>query len=406
MYGMSMEDNILKNLSLSNGGDQPLHRQLSSFLVEAIRSGQVPEGDMLPSEHTMCRELGISRVTVRRAVDDLVEQGFVARQAGRGMVVLGREPQPEKSKRVAEVAAQPSRLISLIVANALGSFMSLVIQGVDEILREHGYRVTISVSDDDFDREREAIRSAVEQGVDGILLFSVGPRDGVNPNCYEYLRVQEQGLPLLLLDRYFPDLPLGYVVGDNRRNMRELTEQLLDHGHTQIGLLYSDLSITSVRDRYQGFVDAMMVCQHKPAAIIEAGGRHTGLDDVQLGIAAIERFLESGESLPHAIVATSSYLGIGAQRVLRAAGYEVPDDVAIIGYEDVPEAAALDVPLTVFDVPVAELGRVAAQRMIDVIEKRIKAYDVRVELPGRLIARSSCGTVPEIDNDLEATPSS
>jgi len=324
-------------------------------------------------------------------VDDLVAAGLVMRKPGLGMMVTNEVP--SENGRSAE--SPSTRTIALIVANTLGSFVSMVVQGVDEVLREAGYRMTVSVSDDRFDLERAAIRSAMEHHVDGMLLYSVNPRNGVNPNCLDYLRVHEQGVPLLLLDHYFPDLSLGYVVGDNRGNMRTLTEGLFARGYERLGLIHGDLAVTSVRDRYQGFADGVMAHRQRAAAVIEAGGRHTGLDDVRLGELAVARHLEREGALPDALLASSSYLAIGAQRALRAAGVDVPEQVAVIGYEDVPEAALLDVPLTVMDVPVASLGREAAGRMVDLIESGGDAADIRIELPAKLIVRASCGTDPK-----------
>ena len=367
----------------------PLHEQLSQHLSDYLVSGRVSVGAMLPSEHAICRQFDVSRVTVRRAIDRLVKLGMIERQPGRGMFVARTRPRP---------VGHDTRLISLIVTNTLGAFMSMLTEGVEQVARQRGYRVTVSVSGDDFEREQRGIDDAVRQGVAGMLLMPTVAQDGVNPNCYDYLRVQHSGVPLLLVDRYLPSLPLGYVVGANRQSMRGLTEQVISHGHKHIGYLDAPIPVTSLQDRYQGFLEAMLAHRLIPEPLIQAEPRRPGTDDMQMGERAVRQFLEQGGELPTALLACNSYLAIGAQRALRAAGVHVPDDVALVGFEDVPEASVLEVPLTVVDVPVSRLGQVAAERLIDVIENDSDPSQVREELPAELISRVSCGGVAGADD--------
>ncbi|MCX5662336.1 MAG: GntR family transcriptional regulator [Planctomycetota bacterium] len=384
-------------------------------IASRIASGQYRPGDLIPTEMLFCEEFGVSRITVRQAFDVLVRDGLVERFRGRGTFVC-RNPAPRSAKR--------SPMISVLLPNAIGSFMAQLVGGIESGLRARGYDLHLAIAHERLEHEAELVRELITKRVAGALLFTCDTEGPVNPNCMEYLRVREAGIPMLFVDRYLPPLPIGYVVTDGRAGMRQLVDHLLDLGHTSVGYMDHAVEATAVTERRRGFHEALEARRLAPRCVIRVDRPREDVDDVDLAYRAMKAHLAgiglgagaaegAAAGLPTAFVGCNTYYAIGMFRALKEAGLRVPEDVSLAGFDDVPEAAVLEVPLTVFRAPVAEMGRVAAERLIDLIEADAEAgavssanggtagtgENVRIELPGRLVVRASSGVLSK-----EASP--
>lgn len=407
----------------------PLHRQLADQLIHAIRSGELRPGDALPSEHALRRRFSVSRVTVRAALDRLDTMGLITRRRGRGTFVRatdssgsaesaesrgsagsadrgGAGDRDADGSPVGESASEAGRghdrvpprgenRIALVLANTLGSGMSMLIDDVDAVVRSRGFRLDLAVSRDRFDIERAALQRLIADPPAGVLLYTVDLRGSANPNCYHYLRLQELGIPLLMMDRYVPQAPIGYVALDDHAAIGMLTRHVLERNRRDVMYVTADSEVTSVRDRNQGFIDTMLEAGVMPHSIVRAPQRRQPLDDVDLAEAAVREMLgEADGAVPDAVVACNSYFAIGACRALRRHGLEIPDDVVVCGFEDVPEAALLDVPLTVLKPPEPRMGQVAADQLIRMIRDaeghaETVSEPIAIRLPVELVARGS-----------------
>lgn len=371
-----------------------MHVRVRETLAARIASGHYRAGEMIPPEMELCTEFGVSRITIRQAFEVLVRDGLVERFRGRGTFVT-RNP----TRR--PVNARP--LITVVLPNAIGSFMAQLVGGIESGLRSRGYDLHLAIANDRLDHEASLIRELVSRHVAGALVFTCDTPGQVNPNCMEYLRVREAGIPMLFIDRYLPPLPVGYVVTDGRVGMRSLVDHLLDQGYTRIGYMDHAIEATSVIDRRRGFQEAMAARGLAPECVIRVDRPRENVDDVELGYRAMKAYLERPQPtvassfagagpasrLPRALVGCNCYYAIGMFRALKEAGLRVPEDVAVVGFEDVPEAAVLEVPLTVFRAPTQEMGRAAAERLIDLIQSGGTGEETRIELPGSLIVRES-----------------
>lgn len=363
-----------------------MHRRVRATLAEGIASGRYAAGQMLPSEQTLCRQFNVSRITIRQALADLAHEGVLVKQPGRGTFITGN----------LRKTAPTGRDITLLLTNTAGSFMAQIIRGAERTARERGYNLSVAIAYDDANQERSCIELALERRVAGMLVFPIDTREPANPNCFDYLRIERAGIPLLFLDRYLAALPIGYVVGANREGMRALTGHLIEQGHRQIGYIHHGISASSVVERQAGYLDALQKHGLQPGPQITVDQPRGGGMDVELGEAAVAAHLSSQGRPPRALVACNTYYAIGAFRACKQAGLRVPEDVALAGFDDVPEASVLEVPLTVWRIAIEQMGAVAAGKLMDVIEGTENGADVRVRLPGELVVRVSCGASPPV----------
>ena len=367
----------------SPAGTGPMHARVRQAIADQITAGQYKPGDLIPSEHELCEKFGVSRIVIRQALGALTNEGLVERFPGRGTFVRQRATGAQGNGR---------SVISLVLANAIGSFMAQVVRGVDSAVRAAGMDLHLAISYDRADEEARLIRELVDKRAAGALVFTCDTPGPANPNCLDFLRVREAGIPILFVDRYLSQLPIGYVVTADEAGMRQLAEHFIALGHTKIGYMDHAVEVTSVTARRAGFFGALRSHRlHAECVLHVDRSREGDKDDAALAYTAMREYLATGKPLPTAMVGCNSYYTIGMFRALKEAGVSVPEDVALAGFDDLPEAAVLEVPLTVLRAPVEEMGRIAAQNLIKLIESGATGEDVHVMLPGELVVRESCG---------------
>jgi DNA-binding LacI/PurR family transcriptional regulator len=194
-----------------------------------------------------------------------------------------------------------------------------------------------------------------------------------------------------MVDRYIPQLPIGHVTVDNAGSMRQLTEHVIGAGRKRIAYLRSHGVSSSDTERYSGFFEAVVGHAMQPAKVVRVSARGENGTDVTAGQLTVEAMLKDN-ARPDAIIGCNTYFAIGAIRALLQAGLRVPQDVAVVGFEDIPEAATAEVPLTVMRLPLDQVGSLAAEAVIEHARAgKADTSDVRHYLTGELVVRQSCG---------------
>lgn len=359
----------------------PKHKLVRDALARRIDTGVYAPGTMIPPEQDLCLEFGVSRITVRQAMASLVSEGLLNRHRGRGTFV--HKPDDQNTNR--------ERCISLIMCNDLGLLMSQLIRGVEQAVAQAGYDLMVRFSNDDVEQEKHSLDQASDRRVAGVLIYPTGHPSEAHPNCFHFLKLEQAGIPTMFLDCSLSQLPLGFATSANFEGMKLLTEHLLDQGHQRIMYLNAVTSVSSLQQRLKGFEAALRSrkLMFEPADVIPVQPREEGADDIEQARKAVSEFLASGGKLSSAMLGANSYYAIGAFQALKEAGIRVPDDIALAGYDDPPEAAVLEVPLTTLRVPVAEIGAAAARALLQCIQKKTGTQNQRIMMPGELIARAS-----------------
>lgn len=318
-------------------------------------------------------------------------------------------------------------LIGVVLPHLSDSFFAEVVEGIQEAAEAAGYSVLLFLSRGDVQREERALASLRRRGVDGIL-YTPGQSFGmVN-------QLVEEGLPVLQMANSVPAIEAPYIDCDHERGAYLATQHLVHCGHTRIAHLSADVpgdqqGAKRCRGYRQALLDAGItpdpelikvsgysftggyqatyaLCGRKPAPSLEtlsADGTildHTEASSIRARTGesvVMPRLLSpspgstlsSPPSLPFsAIFAASDMAALGALRALQELGYRVPDDVAIVGFDDLPSAAQAPVPLSTIAQPKQELGTVAFAALLDLIEGRCTTSRL---LNPELVVRQSSG---------------
>jgi LacI family transcriptional regulator len=279
-----------------------------------------------------------------------------------------------------QLAGAPSRTIGLVLRQtpeqvAGDPFLAETLRGLTATAAEHGLRVIVEAHDGDGNGFRELIRS---RRIDGLVVS--GPRAGE----LEALRaVAAEGFPVVL-QGWLPGLDVPSVDVDNRDGARRAVEHLLGLGHRRIACITNaPLEYTAARERFEGYEAALRAAgiEPDPTWVEEAAF------DAPSGQRAMAALLERME--PDAVFVASDVVALGAIGALRQSGRDVPTDVSVVGFDDIPLAAHLDPPLTTVRLPAFELGQALGRALFE----RIAAPGVpaRTLLPTELIVRESTG---------------
>jgi len=279
-----------------------------------------------------------------------------------------------------------SLTVGLVVLDVTNPFYTEVARGVEDALSDDGYLMILCNSGGSAEREARHLRALEEQRVGGLLITPAAVAD---PPALRRLR--EKGTAVVLVDRRSRSKDQCSVSVDDAAGGRLAAEHLMALGHRRIGLVNAPTSIKQAADRRRGFLASLAEagCPVAPAHDIlsaDAGGGE--LADVAGGELAASRILDDG-CPPTAVFCGSDLLAIGALRAAAARGIAVPEDLAIVGYDDVLFAASSTVPLTSVRQPMYELGRRAARLMLDEIRDPAGHRHERHVFQPELVVRAS-----------------
>jgi len=272
-----------------------------------------------------------------------------------------------------------SRLLLTMVPDFGNPFYSEVVRGIDVVARQHGYFMLLCDTGADPGRERSYFDMLRRHRADGAICL--------DPDTVQHALLEDSGaLPWVACCEFDTDMGVPYVGIDNYRAAGDAVRHLLARGHRRIGLINSDDGYLYARQRQQGYLDALCDAGVTP---LPAWRRNVYSLDYEAGAkAAAELAGQRGADAPDAIFAVSDTLAIGAINGLRSVGKRTPDDVAVVGFDDISVAAQIDPPLTTVAQPMRELGETAARLLL----KRLAdpaASVPGVLLPHRLVVRGS-----------------
>jgi DNA-binding LacI/PurR family transcriptional regulator len=367
--------------SLYKSSATALYRQLANQLRQSIYDGLVPEGAQLPTEFELAANCGVSRGTVRQALGLLAEEGLIERVAGRGTFV-------RQCERPASRTVIYERAIGLIIPSANDQLSLSILIGAEGAAKRRGYQVMFNHSSESPEQEKEDLDRLLASRVAGAIVFPVSDVE----YSETIWRLHESKFPLVLVDRYFPSLDCDYVVVDNLGGGYKATEHLISMGHTQIAFLHTGAgyNTTAVRDRYRGYRRALadydLPFQETWASSLKRVDPVSGPEEVS---AICASYLQRPDRLG-AVFAANDSTAIGLISAATSLHLRVPDDLAVVGFDNMRMAAQVHPPLTTVHQPRVEIGIQAAQLLIDRIEGKDGPPE-HIVLPTHLIVRDSCG---------------
>jgi LacI family transcriptional regulator len=319
--------------------------------------------------------LGVSAATVSMVLNNRPGIGEPTKQKILDMV---RELGYEK-KQLRIIQAQPQSL-NLVIYKKHGDvvsdtpFFAELIQGIELQTRRSGFNLLVSYFYESQNHD-EQFSAIIASSCRGIILLATEmiSRD---MEIFSSLRI-----PLVILDNSFGDINRDSVTINNIRGSSQAVKYLEQSGHTRIGHLRSSVNINNFYERREGYLRAL---HHEvnPVYTVAISSTSDG------AYRDMKKYLASNPEIPSAFFADNDIIAISCIRALREAGRRIPDDVSIIGFDDIPASAVVDPPLSTMRVPKKSLGILAVERLIKQINGE-SSETVRIAVNTELVVRSS-----------------
>ncbi len=338
----------------------------------------------------VARVAGVSVSTVSRV---LTGSPLVNAET-RTRVQLAMDSLQYRPSRVARRLRRDSaraNLIGLIVPDIQNPFFAELVRGVERVAHQHGYMVFLGNTDEDGAKELEYVQLMRAESVDGLILPP-------SSDLHEIVaKLTSAGLPIVCVDRRLPDVSVDTVVADNEQGAYMATDHLLRIGHRHIGFIGGRAHLSTSAERLAGYTRALR--EHGvpfDARLVRDGDSRQGSGSALTRELLSRDLLDregSGRELPTALLVGNNLMTLGALETIHLMGLRIPDDVAIVGYDDMPWALALNPPLTAVRQPGFEMGERAAELLLQRLDDPSRETAV-VTLQPTLIARQSCGAKP------------
>ncbi len=321
----------------------PLYKQLYTSILDEIRAGKLKSGDRLPSEKELAEQFKVSRITSKKALEDLVQAGLVERARGKGSFVAKELPVLKDGNFAvsnpvlveAGIPAQSQPSIGLILEDFSPSYGLKLLKAVEKACSENDCFLLFKRTYGRREEEERAIKAFQQHGVDGIIVFPVHG-DYYNTSL---LRMVLDGFPLVTVDRYLKGITACAVYTDNRKAGQELTEYLLARGHQQIGFVSPPEDNTStIEERIQGFAAAFIERglklnpQHSFTRLYSTLPSSLPLSQVETDHQSLRNFVMEHPDLT-AFVACEYNIAVILVEVLNGLGRKVPDDCLVVCFD-------------------------------------------------------------------------
>jgi len=326
----------------------------------------------------VARASGVSPMTVSRVINGSDRVSPETRQrVEQAIADLGYIP----SRLARGLIRQKTGTFALIVPDVANPFFTLIVRGAEDVARRGGYRIILCDTRADLTIERGVIEEMLAHRVDGIAIAPVSDRS--KPHLQ---RLASYGVQFVLIDRTVAGIESDVVLGDNVGGARRLVEHLISLGHRRIGFITEADDVSTARDRRQGYEAALAAAgiDVDPSLVVRSTADPAG------GLEGMRPLLELCVP-PTAVFAVNNLVAVGAIEAVRAAGLEVPDDVAIVCFDDIEHASRLYPFLTVMAQPAETLGTLGTQLLLERIEGRAPEQSRVVMLPAQFVVRRSCG---------------
>lgn len=364
-----------------------------SIVKQAIQSkildGTFQAHQKINSESELMKQFSVSRHTVRLAIGDLVNQGWLYREQGAGTFCADRSKDTSKN-------LMNQKNIALITTYVSDYIFPSIIRGAESYLSKQGYQVSLFSTNNNHDNERKFLEKILTQHFDGVI---IEPTKSAltNPNINYYLNLERQNIPYLMINAFYDELePLRIVVDDEKGGYLQ-AEHLIELGHRDIVGFFKTDDIQGAK-RMKGYLKA----HRKNKIEISPNNIITYKTEEKLTkpVKVLKEIInQPEEKRPTAIVCYNDELAVNLLDVLREAKLKVPEDISMVGFDDSFMAEVTEVKLTTVRHPQSEMGELAGKVILDMVKqsngskKQDNLENDLIRFDPELVVRSSTAPV-------------
>ncbi len=335
------------------------------------------------NQRDIAKIAGVSSATISRVIND---DAFVAPKTKERVLKVIKEYGYVPNATAKNLKTSSTNIIGYLVPDLKNPFFTSLLEGFEELCYEKGYDIIFENTNENLAREKKALQTFLGYRVDGILAVFV------DPDNEDIGKFKDLNIPIVCIDRKSKNtLEHDCILIDNFGGMKQIVEYLYNLGHRDIALIYGTLSITPGEERLAGFCKTMkeLGVPVKKEYVINGYFNEEG------SYKAVEKLLAL-EKRPTAVITSNNLSTMGAYKAFIDNNIKIGKDISLVGFDDFSLSAHLSPPITVLKRPNKEIGRIAAERLlqrIEAIKKGKNMFPTEQRLQTQLCIRESCSEV-------------
>jgi len=331
----------------------------------------------MPTIREVAQKAGVAPITVSRVIND---SGYVSEGTRQKVQAAIDELGYVPNMLGPSLRFQQTMTLAVVITDITNPFWTTVTRGVEDVAQANGYSTILCNTDESEAKQDQYVQMLMRRRIDGILLV---------PACSEAESIdliQKQGIPVVVMDRQVPGVKVDIVRADSEGGAYKLTQHLLSLGHVHIAMLAGPESVSTAADRVQGYQRALKDAGYPESAKQVYWGEFTQESGYRLAIEAIAR-----TPRPTAIFSANNFLALGAMQLFNTKGIRVPEDIAVVTFDDIPLNLVANPFMTAAIQPAREMGQQATQILLERIKGEKDNGAQHLVLPTEIIIRASSG---------------
>lgn len=357
-------------------GELPKYQTLIEWIQKKIESGEFSAEQRIPTEMELVEKFGYSRQTVRQAIHSLEQSGMVRRIRGKGTFVRASNYSlRKKNSSIPKIGVLTTYLDDYIFPG--------IISGIERILTQKGYLVTLGVTHNSTMEEAASLRRMLSDGIDGLIME--GTKSALpTPNADILQEIRDAGIPIVFLNGFYGAWNDNYVLMDDVMSCELLTQLLIRYGHTKIGGIFKSDDMQGIK-RYQGFIQALR--NHGKHVCDDSVLWYTTEDCEAYFGGQMDAWIFSRLEQVSAVVCYNDEIAIKLSALMNRMKKRVPEDISIVGFDNSPLSAPQLYNLTTVSYPAKQIGEIAANMILKALED--STYREHVKIEPEIVERGS-----------------
>jgi len=327
----------------------------------------------------VAKQAGVAPITVSRVLNN---SGYFSQEIKDRVQAAADDLHYVPNQLARSLRSNRTQTLALVLSDVTNPFWTTVARGVEDAASRQGFTVFLCNTDENEAKQAEYLSVLLRKRVDGILL--VPARSTPEP----VKMIQKQAIQVVVMDRRVPGADVDIVRCSSTQGAYDLVTHLLEQGHRHITMLSGPADVATAHERVAGCRQAFAAFPVPAATLSVLEGEFT----VESGYAMAQQAIAQ-TTRPTALFAANNFIAIGALKALRELGVRVPEDICVVGFDDLPVSLVVEPFLTVVAQPAYEMGRRATEVLLQRIANPAATPYQEVLLPTQLIIRQSCRAV-------------
>lgn len=353
---------------------KPLYLQIVDDIRYQIESGNLRVDDQVGSQNELAQKYNVSLITVKKALSELIKEGLLYSRVGKGTYVARQSTEGHKAS---------SKTIGIVLQDLKSPFFSLITQEAENIAFTKGYSILFTHSSGQLAKEESQIAHFREMGVSGLIIASMTHEYRANATIR---KLHNEGFPYVMVS-YIHDPDIFFVGTDHEYGGYVATKHLIEEGFQKIGCIHGEQGNLVGYLRYKGYMRALKeagreVNENFVYRLPRGGEWYDFTSGYEIG-----KELAEMKNQPDAVFLYNDLAGLGFQRAVLEQGMRIPEDIAIVGFDNIDRAAYARVPLTTVKQPTDKIGELAVDIILKINNNQYAP--VKTILNPELVVRAS-----------------